>query len=152
MGAVPGAAKSEPAAKASLPAIKPATAAQTPQPHPKKAGEPGGKIAVELERNNENLKLTFDFSTATAAAVFNRADTLWLVFELKADIDLAALKGEATHTIRSAELTRAPDADIVRIKLDRPRLAGVVADGPAWTLEIGDSVEAPIHALDLIAA
>ena len=67
----------------------------------------------------------------------------------KADIDLAALKGEATHTIRSAELTRAPDADIVRIKLDRPRLAGVGADGPAWTLEIGDSVEAPIHALDL---
>ncbi|HEY5067176.1 MAG TPA: tetratricopeptide repeat protein [Xanthobacteraceae bacterium] len=149
VGAVPGAAKSEPAAKASLPAIKPATAAQTPQPHPKKAGEPGGKIAVELERNNENLKLTFDFSTATAAAVFNRADTLWLVFDSKADIDLAALKGEATHTIRSAELTRAPDADIVRIKLDRPRLAGVVADGPAWTLEIGDSVEAPIHALDL---
>ena len=148
-GAVPGAAKSEPAAKASPPAVKPATAAQTPPPHPKKAGEPGGKIAVELERNNENLKLTFDFSTATAAAVFNRADTLWLVFDSKADIDLAALKGEATHTIRSAELTRAPDADIVRIKLDRPRLAGVVADGPAWTLEIGDSVEAPIHALDL---
>jgi tetratricopeptide (TPR) repeat protein len=148
-GAVPGAAKSEPAAKAPPPAVKPATAAQTPQPHPKKAGEPGGKIAVELERNNENLKLTFDFSTATAAAVFNRADTLWLVFDSKADIDLAALKGEATHTIRSAELTRAPDADIVRIKLDRPRLAGVGVDGPAWTLEIGDSVEAPIHALDL---
>jgi tetratricopeptide (TPR) repeat protein len=148
-GAAPGTTKSGPAAKAPPPAIKPATAAQTPRPHPNKAGEPGGKIAVELERNNENLKLTFDFSTATAAAVFNRADTLWLVFDSKTDIDLAALKEEATHTIRSAELTRAPDADIVRIKLDRPRLASVGADGPAWTLEIGDSVEAPIHALDL---
>ena len=131
------------------PAAKPAAAAQPPRSPAKKAGGPDGKIAVELERNNENLKLTFDFATPTAAAVFNRADTLWLVFDSKADIDLSALKDEATHTIRSAELTRAPDADIVRIKLDRPHLASVGADGPAWTLEVGDSVAAPAHALDL---
>jgi tetratricopeptide (TPR) repeat protein len=145
-GTAPGAAKVGPAPP---PAAKPAAAAQPPRSPAKKAGGPDGKIAVELERNNENLKLTFDFATPTAAAVFNRADTLWLVFDSKADIDLSALKDEATHTIRSAELTRAPDADIVRIKLDRPRLASVGADGPAWTLEFGDSVAAPAHALDL---
>ena len=119
-----------------------------PRTQPKRSGAEG-KIAVELERDNENLKLTFDFTTATAAAVFNRADTLWLVFDSKSDIDLSALKDEATHTIRSAELTRAPDADIVRIKLDRPHLTSVDADGPAWTLEIGDQVAAPTHALNL---
>jgi tetratricopeptide (TPR) repeat protein len=148
-GKAPSAAKAAPApAVPPLPAT-PAAATQTPRVHPKKAAEPDGKTAVELERDNENLKLTFDFATPTAAAVFNRADTLWLVFDAKVDIDLSALKDEATHTIRSAELTRAPDADIVRIKLDRPRLASVGADGPAWTLEIGDSVAAPAHALDL---
>ena len=142
------AAKVEPAGKAPPPGIKPA-AAPTPLAKPKQAGEGDGKIAVELDRHNENLKLTFDFSSPTAAAVFDRADTLWLVFDSKADIDLSALSNEATRTIRSAELTRAPDADIVRIKLDRPRLASVDADGPAWTLEIGDQVAAPTHALDL---
>jgi hypothetical protein len=147
-GASPGTAKAEPAAKAPAPAVKPA-AARTPPAQPKQAGDAKGKIAVELERDNENLKLTFDFVSPTAAAVFNRADTLWLVFDAKADIDLSALKNEATHTIRSAELTRAPDADIVRIKLGRPRLASVDAEGSSWTLEIGDSVAAPTHALDL---
>ena len=148
-GPAPDEAK-KPVAAAPPSAVKPAVTVQTPQlSSPTKAGEPGGKIAVDLERNSQNLKLTFDFTTPTAAAVFNRADTLWLVFDSKVDIDLAALKDEATRTIRSAELTRAPDADIVRIKLDRPRLASVRADGPAWTLEIGDSVAAPAHALDL---
>ncbi len=75
----------------------------------------------------------------TAAAVFNRADTLWIVFDSKADIDLGALKDEASRTIRSAELTRAPDADIVRIKLDRPHLSSVGNEGSVWTVEIGDS-------------
>ena len=149
VGTAPVAAKAAPVATALPPPVKPAAAAQTPPIHSKKVGEPNGKIAVELERNNQNLKLTFDFTAATAAAVFDRADTLWLVFDSKADIDLSALKDEATHTIRSAELTRAPDADIVRIKLDRPRLASVAAEGPAWTLEMGDSVAAPAHALDL---
>lgn len=147
-GAVPDGAK-KPAATAPPSAVKPVVTVQKPQPSLTKASQPSGKIAVDLERNNQNLKLTFDFATPTAAAVFNRADTLWLVFDSKADIDLAALKDEATRTIRSAELTRAPDADIVRIKLDRPRLASVRADGPAWTLEIGDSIAAPAHALDL---
>jgi hypothetical protein len=147
-GAAPGAAKLEPAAKGLPPAAKPA-AARVPRTQPTQSGGPEGKIAVELERDNQNLKLTFDFTTATAAAVFDRADTLWLVFDSKADIDLSNLANEATRTIRSAELTRAPDADIVRIKLDRPHLASVDADGPAWTLEIGDQVAAPTHALDL---
>ncbi len=161
----PAAPNTPPAIAASVPAPPPAkevTApglpasvkplpqqAQRPAPRAHQAGQPEGKIAVDLERDNENVKLTFDFASPTAAAVFNRADTLWLVFDCKADIDLSALKNEATHTIRSAELTRAPDADIVRIKLDRPRLASVDADGPAWTLEIGDKIAVPAHALDL---
>jgi len=147
-GAAPGPVTGKPGAKGLPPAVKPA-AARAPGTQPKQSSGPEGKIAVELERDNENVKLTFDFTTDTAAAVFDRADTLWLVFDSKADIDLSALANEATRTIRSAELTRAPDADIVRIKLDRPRLASVDADGPAWTLEIGDQVAAPTHALDL---
>jgi len=109
----------------------------------------GAKIPVELARDGVNLKLSFDFMTPTAAAVFDRADTLWLVFDAKDDIDLSALKDEASRTIRGAELIRAPDANIVRIKLDRPHLSSVAVEGPVWILEIGDSVADPTHALDL---
>jgi len=71
--------------------------------------------------------------------VFNRADTLWIVFDSNADIDLSALDSEPSRTIRGAEFTHAPDADIVRIKLDHPHLASVDIDGPTWTVQIGDT-------------
>jgi tetratricopeptide (TPR) repeat protein len=135
----------------------PVATPQTTAGQPPAAGAPatppkssdGGKIAVDLARQGSNLKLSFSFVAPTAAAVFHRADTLWIVFDSKADIDLSALDGEASHTITGATLTRAPDADIVRIKLDRPHLSSVATEGPVWTVEIGDSVVEPTHALDI---
>jgi tetratricopeptide (TPR) repeat protein len=109
-----------------------------PPPRPR-AANTNGKVAVELTRQGANLKLSFPFAASTAAAVFNRADTLWIVFDSNADIDLSALDGEASRTIRGAEFTHTPDADIVRIKLDHPHLASVDIDGPIWTVQIGDS-------------
>jgi hypothetical protein len=141
--------KVEPAASVPAPAsAKPAAAMQAPSVPPP-TGESPDKIPVELTRRGANLKLSFGFMAPTAAAVFNRADMLWIVFDTKADIDLSALKDEASRTIRGAELTRAPDADIVRIRLDRPHLSSAVTEGPVWTVEIGDSVTEPTHALDL---
>jgi tetratricopeptide (TPR) repeat protein len=114
----------------------PADAAPLPRP---RTANTEGRVAAELTRQGANLKLSFAFTTATAAAVFNRADTLWIVFDSNADIDLSALDGEPSRTIRGAEFTHAPDADIVRIKLDRPHLASVDIDGPTWTVQIGDT-------------
>jgi tetratricopeptide (TPR) repeat protein len=123
-----------------------APARDAPRP---RAANTEGKVAAELTRQGANLKLSFAFTTATAAAVFNRADTLWIVFDSNADIDLSALDGEASRTIRGAEFTHAPDADIVRIKLDRPHLASVDIDGPTWTVQIGDSAIDSTRALTM---
>ena len=49
-----------------------------------------------LRRQGENLKLTFPFAAPTPAAVFRRADTLWLVFDTARQIDLAALAKDGT--------------------------------------------------------
>jgi len=133
------AAPAPPAARrdaAAAPDKAPANDAPPPRP---RAANTSGKVAVELARQGANLKLSFPFSASTAAAVFNRADTLWIVFDSNADIDLSALDGEASRTIRGAEFSHAPDADIVRIKLDRPHLSTVDIDGPTWTVQIGDS-------------
>src|SRR5205823_3275262 len=45
-------------------------------------------VKVALKRNGENLSLTFPFARVTPAAIFSRADTLWLVFDTDAAIDL----------------------------------------------------------------
>jgi tetratricopeptide (TPR) repeat protein len=130
------------------PASKPAVVAKPANPPPQKATA-AGAVVVELAREEHAAKLSFDFAKSTAAAVFSRADTLWLVFDSKADIDLSGLKNESGGTILSADLTRAPDADIVRIKLDRPHLLSVDTEGPTWIVQIGDTVTDPTHALDL---
>jgi len=146
------AANAEPPASAAPPspaAAMPDAGNNAAAAAPARSTEADGKIPVGLARHGAGLKISFEFLAPTAAAMFNRADTLWLVFDSKADIDLEALRNEASHTIRSAELTRAPDADIVRIKLDRPHLSSVGAEGAAWTVEIGDTALEPTHALDL---
>ena len=141
-GAVSRPAKAAPPrqpAAATRAAAAPQAPANAAPPLAPRAANTEGNVAVELTRQGDNLKLSFPFATPTPAAVFHRADTLWLVFDSNADIDLGALDGEASNTIRSAEVTRAPDADIVRIKLDRPRLASVDVDGAGWTVQIGDA-------------
>jgi Tfp pilus assembly protein PilF/predicted negative regulator of RcsB-dependent stress response len=130
-----------------LPEAKAAAVPAEAAPQP--ATRENGKVGVELVRQGDNLKLSFPFLNSTAAAIFNRADTLWIVFDTKADIDLSALDGETSHVIRAATLTHTADADIVRIELDRPHLSTVGADGPAWTVQIGDSAIDTIRALDI---
>jgi predicted negative regulator of RcsB-dependent stress response len=122
-------------------------------PHPPAPSPRNGKaddtVAVELSRQGANLKLSFPFLTPTAAAVFHRADSLWIVLDSKSAIDLAALNGEASRTIRGAEFTRDGDTGIVRIRLDRPHLSSVATDGPGWTVTIGDTMADPTRALDI---
>ena len=112
-------------------------------------GQTGDRIAVEMSRQGANLKLSFPFVTPTAAAVFQRADTLWIVFDAKTAIDVSVLEGEASRTIRGAEFFRAGDAGVVRLRLDHPLLSSVATEGQAWIVTIGDNIVDPSRALDL---
>ncbi len=152
--AAPSGAPSDASSPQSAPAAatnKPREAAATAQSHPAEPrdGNTGGKITAELSQQGADLKLSFAFEAPVGAAVFHRADTLWIVFDAKSEIDLSALDGEPSRTIRGYEFTRTADADIVRLKLDRPHLTSVAADGPVWTVEIGDMALDPTRALDI---
>ena len=131
---------------------KPAEATNPPGAAVRAAGSPRnptpGAIGVELARDGGNLRLTFPFKTSVPSAVFHRADTLWVVFDASVNMDLSALDNEATRTIRGYNFSHSDNADIVRLKLDRPHLTSIVADGTVWTLEIGDSVLEPPHPLE----
>ncbi len=129
------------------PASAPPPAAPTPRPA--RESKTGDTVTVEMSRQGANLKLTFPFPAPTAAAVFHRADTLWIVFDSTSAIDLAALVGEASRTIRGAEFSRDRDAGIVRLQLDHPHLSSISTDGAGWSVTIGDAVADPTHALDI---
>jgi tetratricopeptide (TPR) repeat protein len=133
---------------------QPAAAQPAPPDSPRtemvQPGNPDGPVVVGLRRQGENLKLTFPFAAPTPAAVFRRADTLWLVFDSPAKIDLAALAKDGTHTIRSATILPSRDGQVVRIALERPRLTGFAEDGSSWTVTIGDVVLDPTRQLNIV--
>ncbi len=145
----PAAAVQAPPTQAAAPQAAAAQAAQAAPAQAPQTEADGSKIAVELVHQGANLKVSFPFKGPAAAAVFNRADMLWIVFDSKAAVDLTALDGEPSRTIRGHKFTQTDDADVIRLKLDRPHLSSVTANGSVWTVEIGDSILEPSHALDI---
>ncbi len=122
---------------------KPALAAQALPP-----ADPNAPVVVEVNQSGDSLRAEFPFVAETPAAVFQRADTLWLVFDSSANIDIAGLTKDTSQLIRSAALDRGADGEaIVRIKLERPHLVSLETDGPGWIVTIGDSVSAPSRPL-----
>ena len=144
--AKPAAAAAQSAPKPQTPPAKitqPAPVLPVPAPVPERANAPrNASIAVEvtLKRQGDNLSLLFPFARPTPAAVFRRADTLWLVFDTDAAIGLASLEGEPSHTIKGATLTRLDHLSVLRIKLARPRLISAATDGPGWIVTVGSEV------------
>jgi tetratricopeptide (TPR) repeat protein len=104
-------------------------------------------IKVLLKMQGENLELRFPFTSPTPAAVFRRADVLWLVFDTDADIKLAELANDPSHNIKNATVTRLRDASVVRIRLERPKLTSVTMEGGTWVIGIGSQITAPTRAL-----
>ena len=150
--AAPAAPPATPAAQpvaATPPAAAPAAAA-SPPPAPAADSAPAahdGSVDVVVKRQGDGLALSFPFAVPTPAAVFRRADMLWLVFDTEARIGLAAFESDRSRTIKSATLTRRADVAVVRIKLERPRLVSATTDGPAWTIMIGGEVIEPTRPL-----
>ncbi len=113
-------------------------------PPPASAG-----VNVMLKPQDDNLSLTFPFAVPTPAAMFLRADTLWLVFDTEETIGLAALAEGTRRTIKGAVQTRRDGLALIRIKLERPRLVSAVTDGPAWTVTLGAEVLEPTRPLGI---
>ncbi|HEY4920785.1 MAG TPA: tetratricopeptide repeat protein [Xanthobacteraceae bacterium] len=141
---VPAAANpNAPKLAAAPPAERPA--AETAEPR-----DPDAPVAVEVRRQGETIKLTFPFAAPTPAAVFRRADTLWLVFDTAAKIDLSALANSTSRRLGAATVMPARDGQVVRIKLDHPQLASFAQEGTSLSVKIGDIMLDPTRPLSIV--
>ncbi len=64
-------------------------------------------------------------------------------------IDLNALQSDTSNTIKSAQLISLPDGQVVRLRLERPRLASVSTEGASWIVKIGDTIVEPTRPLGI---
>jgi hypothetical protein len=141
-GAVASKGSEPPAPPSAIPPPPVTPAVSAAPPH-----DPKSPVVVEVVQVGEGLRLTFPFAGATPAAVFRRADAVWLVFDAAAPIDVSKLVTQPIGAVRSAIVTRTDGGQVVRIKVDRPRLTSLEADGPTWVVSIGDLVLEPTRPL-----
>jgi tetratricopeptide (TPR) repeat protein len=124
----------------------------TPAPRPRATpvvSEPGAGIATRVRRSGDNVTFEFAFASATPAAVFRRGDTLWLVFGSDDAVAVTPLEREVGRSIRSVSRTRARDAELVRIRLERPMLVSAATEGAAWHITLGPEMIEPSRPLAL---
>jgi len=156
-------AKAEPAPKA-LPASeapKPAhPAAETVAAPPAKISaatpEPPAEIkaagTVDTKRDSSGLRLTFAFAAATPAALFRRADTVWLVFDSVKPIDIGPIRSKPGAVIADVSLLPLDRGQAIRIRLSQPQMPSLTGDesGTNWTLAIADAMQTPTQPLTAI--
>jgi len=57
-------------------------------------------------RTSEGLSLTFSFAAPTPAALFRRADAVWLVFDSARPIDVEPIRSRADRSYRMSAYLR----------------------------------------------
>ncbi|MEA2895463.1 MAG: hypothetical protein QOJ84_1078, partial [Bradyrhizobium sp.] len=149
-------------------AAVPATIEETPAPavvasppkivlaavEPPTEARPGNAVdQVDARRNSDGLRLTFSFASAAPAALFRRADVVWLVFDSTKPLDLEPIRREAGSVIGDASAVPLQQGQAIRLRLNRPQLASLTGDekaGQSWVVTFADTMQTPAQPLNAI--
>jgi len=95
------------------------------------------------------VRVTFPFEQDTAAAVFRRGDTVWMLFDTSTAIN-PPTQTDALSTIATRfEVMPAGDTEVVRLDLSADRLATLGSEGRSWVLSLGDVLLNPTEPVTL---
>jgi tetratricopeptide (TPR) repeat protein len=117
-----------------------------------KAGD--SAASVSARRDSDGLRLMFSFAAATPAALFRRADTVWLVFDATRPLDIEPIRTNGGSIIADVSLLPLDKGQAIRIRLNRPQMPSLTGDeqeGAAhWTLTFSDTMQTPTQPLTAI--
>ncbi len=151
-----------PASEAQMPAQPskepPAAAAEVPPKMPPAAPAPPAEIrpasnpaGVSVMRDSDGLRLTFSFPAATPAALFRRADTVWLLFNSTKPFDIEPIRGQSGSVISDVSVIPLEKGQAIRIRLSRPQLPSLTGEdqpgGTNWTVAFADAMLTPTQPL-----
>ncbi len=105
----------------------------------------GEGIVVEpvIEKIGSTIRMTFPFENETAAAVFKRGETLWMVFETFSSIKEPTNLEDFSSLSDSYNVVNGSGTSIVRIGMPSDKLATLGSEGRSWVLSLGDIVLKP---------
>ncbi|KRR14364.1 hypothetical protein [Bradyrhizobium valentinum] len=141
------AAKPVKAKEATPPAEPPKKAAPAASGPPPESGARDKAAIVEARRDSDGLRVTFFFAAPTPAALFRRADTVWLVFDQTKPIDIEPIRAKGGAIIGDVSRMPLEKGQAVRIRLNRPQIPSLESEGRAngaeWTLTFADRGQTP---------
>lgn len=98
----------------------------------------GGPVTPRVTSIGSTVRVTFPFAHDTAAAVFRRGDTVWMVFDTAQDV-LPPSPADALAAIATnVEVVAAGETKVIRLDLSTDRLATLGSEGRSWVLSLGD--------------
>ncbi|WP_342712034.1 tetratricopeptide repeat protein [Bradyrhizobium sp. B124] len=134
-------------------APKPA-AAPSPPAEARANAKSAASSAVEAQRDSDGLRVTFSFPGVTPAALFRRADTVWMVFDTPEAIDVDPIRAKAGSLISDVSRIALEKGQAVRFRLNRPQMPSLESDdrsrGVSWTLTFADRVQKPPLPLSVV--
>src|SRR6185437_5914684 len=106
---------------------------------------------VSAIRDSEGLHVTFAFASETPAALFRRADTVWMVFDTTKPLDIAPIRAHDGSIIAEVKPFPLPYGQAIRIRLNRPQMPSLASDGVGgtanWILTFADTMASPTQPL-----
>ncbi len=111
----------------------------------------GGRVPVEVTREENFDALRFGFSEPIGLAVFGRGQYLWIAFDKPVDLDLAVLQDgpQMRDMLGEVELVES-QGTVVRMSPRNGAYALVRRDGAAWVVELGRLPRRPEKPLQIV--
>ena len=97
----------------------------------------------------DTVRLVFPFDQDTPAAVFNRAGTVWMLFDTHVRINDLGDNPALDAISLGLDIESQQDLQIVRIDMLEDRLATLGSEGRAWVLSLGDILFTPTEPVEL---
>ncbi len=92
-------------------------------------------LRVSAKQVDRNLRVDFHWREPVAAAVFDRAGFLWVVFDRLAHVDFADVSSDVGGLLRSVEQRRAPGGTAIRMRLAEGLEPIVSRQRDTWTID-----------------
>ncbi len=113
-------------------AVPPADAAAPTRPDPV---PPGGTLVMRSALAGAQLRFDFPWRNPCAAAVFQRGDAIWIVFDAAAHVDLTSAPKNVPH-FASMQTFSGPGWTAVRIVTRAPEAFSAISDGSDWAVTL----------------
>ncbi|WP_417309559.1 tetratricopeptide repeat protein [Devosia sp.] len=95
-------------------------------------------LVPQVSEVGNTVRIAFPFEADTAAAVYRRGDTVWMVFDTKRPVGAPEESDALSQIADGMEVVSGDGAQVLRLDLSADRLASLASEGRSWVVSLGD--------------